>query len=162
MQHLRRRLPAVSKSSRNLPDESTSLRNATLKAMSRENRESDSSIRKYVYERRKGKYFEEQVFRFGRAYTLLRISSGYFLNPYRLLLRESSRNERGNIRAANRVWAAEYIWMAALSFSCRVIDEATETKWNSEKKHASRRSPLFSYFGNYPLLAYAHGNLPCY
>jgi len=49
------------------PDESTSLRNDTWKLCSRENRESDSSIRKYVYERRKGKYFGEQVFRFGRV-----------------------------------------------------------------------------------------------
>lgn len=73
MHRLRERLPAVSKPSGNLPDESTSPLNA-LKATSYGNRESSASIRKYVLREAKG-----QVFRFGRVRYLAPCILGIFL-----------------------------------------------------------------------------------
>lgn len=145
--------------------------------MSRGKREPGSSIRKYVLREAKG-----QVFRrwFGkvRAYTSNVYPCFVYsrdiprINPirYMLLLRKKEREfskceeiyeQRTEFRQSN----IYIFWMAALSFFHRVIDEATETRWNSEKTRVTSlfSSPsFFYYFGNYPLLAYAYGNLPCY
>jgi len=131
------------------------------------------------YERRKGKYFGDGLEEYERISPNVYLCFVYSrdisrINPIRhmllLLLRKRERefSKREEIYEQRTEFRQSNIYIldgCSLFLSpCDRWGNWNEVELGKNTRHVAFYPPpsFFYYFGNYPLLAYAHGNLPCY